>query len=231
MCAVRLSYSLSSGFCCVCRRPVRQTSSGLIPCLKLKNNGENETGKKATGSKDSRKKDMQALPGTRPSYIMSTICCTWYVQAPGNVLQAVVLITRQLALEGDRQENTKKRKSWYMEPNDLSAGLSAMARKKSNQEIWSTSWKTCQVCLTPPVLHSSVFSRWICGCVYTHTHIYIYIYMWRSFWTKSSHIQQPRKSKATAMVRAAKGRVQTTRQIYLRRICSRWYSMGKKVCR
>ena len=174
MCAVRLSYSLSSGFCCVCRRPVRHTGCGLIPCLKLKSNGENETGKKATGSKDSRKKDMQALPGTRPSYIMSTICCTWYVQAPGNVLQAVVLITRQLALEGDRQENTT---TWYMEPNDLSAGLSAMARKKSNQEIWSTSWKTCQVCLTPPVLHSSVFSRWICGCVYTHTHIYIYIYI------------------------------------------------------
>ena len=123
---------------------------------------------------------MQARPGTPPSYIKPTICRTWYVQAPGNVLQAVVLITRQLALEGDRQKNTKKRKSWFMEPNDLSAGLSAITRKKSSQEMLSHSWETCQVCLTPPVLHSSVFSRWKwkCGCVYTHTHRYIYIYMY-----------------------------------------------------
>ena len=176
---------------------------------------------------------MQARPGTPPSYIKPTICRTWYVQAPGNVLQAVVLITRQLALEGDRQKNTKKRTSWFIEPNDLSAGLSAITRKKSSQEMLSHSWETCQVCLTPPVLHSSVFSRWKwkCGCVYTHTHryiyiyiymyIYIYLYIWRSYWTKPSHIQQPRKSKATDMVRTTKGRVQTTRQIYLRTTCSR----------
>ena len=109
---------------------------------------------------------MQARPGTPPSYIKPTICRTWYVQAPGNVLQAVVLITRQLALEGDRQKNTKKRKSWFMEPNDLSAGLSAITRKKSSQEMLSHSWETCQVCLTPPV-HVAVIVG-VTAVSYTH---------------------------------------------------------------
>jgi hypothetical protein len=57
--------------------------------------GKKDTGKKNSGKKDSGKKDagrknngMQAVPGTPPSNIMYTICCTWYVQAPSNVLQA-----------------------------------------------------------------------------------------------------------------------------------------------
>ena len=78
MCAVRLSYTLSSGFCCVCRRP-----SGITALTTARTQAQ-----------------AQAVPGIPPSYIMSPQYVPHGMCRLRAMSYRLILITGQLALDG-----------------------------------------------------------------------------------------------------------------------------------
>ena len=115
-------------------------------------------------------------------YNVSTICSTWYVQAPSNVLQVDLDYWTVSSWWGIGNITL-----WISsDSRGIFGQMSCMEeyqwrwqrwQRRPTRTIFFIHERTCQVCLTPPVLHSSVFNRWFVG-INTHIYIYVYIYIY-----------------------------------------------------